>query len=116
MGLLCDHCANAIGDYAARSVSEDDHVICADCYETLMHNETWPEPSVPRLRIRSVDDVLQALAAIREVATDDETAHRRERALYIGVLRAVAAGGVDGQALATNALGAEKIGFYRWFA
>lgn len=61
-------------------------------------------------------DVAAGLAALRKVMHDPEDAHQREDALYIQVLREIANGNPDAQALAAEALKAVDFDFERWYA
>ncbi len=64
-----------------------------------------------------VEDVKQKVAEIQALAVrDEEEAHVAESELYQEVLRAIAAGAPNAQALAEEALKATLIDFSRWFA
>jgi len=61
-------------------------------------------------------EVIHAVDAIDKMRGDNEAAHAAEDALYIAVLRTIAVGHGDPQALALNALEAHQINFSRWYA
>lgn len=68
--------------------------------------------------IRTAAQVDAYIAAIRAASGDPEMAQQLERSLYMGVLRAIAAGHAEGDpgALSGAALKAEAVDFSRWFA
>lgn len=64
----------------------------------------------------TIDYVLKYVEAIRRhaVALDDGRAHAREDDLYEAVLRAIANGDPNSQALAQAALKTKELKFSRW--
>ncbi len=67
----------------------------------------------------NLDDVRAAVDAVRDAARalDDETAHGREIALHVAVLRELATHWpADGRALVVAALETRVIEFQRWHA
>ena len=66
----------------------------------------------------TVADVRKCVAAIAALADegDNEYAHIDEKALWLYVLRTIAAGSADAQALATEALKTLDLDFERWYA
>ncbi len=61
-----------------------------------------------------VIDVKRLLKDIRK--EDDETAHILEDKMFVKVLKEIACGAVNAQALAKEALKSQKISFCRWYA
>jgi hypothetical protein len=63
------------------------------------------------------DDVRRRVAAIREIAGDDEAAHSAEDRLWSDVLESIAHGDCDDpQACAELALKTKALDFQRWCA
>lgn len=64
----------------------------------------------------TLEDARRVLEWIEAHQYDDAAAHSTEDALWARVLRAIAAGAVNGQELAAEALKSQEIGFSRWGA
>ena len=67
-------------------------------------------------RVMTPEEARARVEAIREMADDDEDAHRMEDALRSDVLRAIANGSRYGRALSEIALTTSEIEFCRWYA
>lgn len=72
-----------------------------------------PPADAPRL---TVEDVARRLAEIAHHEGDDQVAHGLEDQLHADVLRAIAAGAPDAEALAAAALRSKALDFARWYA
>ena len=64
----------------------------------------------------TVEEVNDAIAAIKKHDGDDEVQHIREDNLHREVLQAIAVGAQNGQELAVAALKTMNLGFSRWCA
>lgn len=65
----------------------------------------------------TVEEIKASVAAIRDMASDDEAAHAHEDQLHQTVLQAIADGTCpDPQACAAEALKTNEIRFERWCA
>lgn len=65
----------------------------------------------------NVQEINRVIADIASLAEDDpETAHAREDVLFANVLKAIANGAPNAQALALAALKSQEIEFPRWCA
>ena len=67
-------------------------------------------------RDMTVEQVREGVERVRAVAADDEQAHMSRDGIWLSVLRAIAEGMDDPQALARAALATEDIEFSRWYA
>lgn len=65
------------------------------------------------MTVAYVEKRIRQIAAIQD---DDERAHALEDKLWKQVLRAIANGASDGQALAAAAIKTKKLKFCRWYA
>ena len=63
-----------------------------------------------------IEDVRARLETIRRIAELDDAAHIEQDALWVDVLRAIAAGAARPAELAAAAVEARDIEFSRWYA
>lgn len=78
--------------------------------------ETIEQPTRVRPPVLTVEDVRDAVAAIRHGREDDESAHSMEDSLHLAVLRHIAAGGPNAAELAAEAIKTFDLDFARWCA
>lgn len=64
----------------------------------------------------TIDEVAARIEKIKERVGDNESAHAEEDELYETVLRSIADGAENAQALAAAAIKAYDIDYQRWYA
>lgn len=82
----------------------------------LVYDPEFPDDPLA-LTVTHIDSAILRLTALATgVRLRNEEAHLLEDAIYVGALRAVAAGHPDAAALAAAALRADTVDYDRWYS